>query len=64
MKVSFHMAGGGGPLLSFQCWAGIFFFIISGPAQVKIGEEREAKPFALGPPLYLAFSKHLQHTKF
>lgn len=51
------------PLLSFRRWVRIFFFLISGPAQVKIGEEREAKPFALGPALYLAFSKHPQRSE-
>lgn len=60
MEVSSHM---GGRLLSFQCWVGVSLLIISGPAQTKIGEERDAKPFALGPSLYLTFIKYLQHTR-
>lgn len=50
-------------LLSFQCWVRVFPVIISGPAQRKI-EEREAKPSALGPALYLTFIKHVPRTTF
>lgn len=52
------------PLLNYQCWVGVSPVIISGPVQRKVGDEREAKPSALGPPLYLTFIKHIQHTTF